>query len=222
MRDSILPQAQTQLDELANQMSQALSNQTTNGTAVTVGSQSGFSVDVGSVSPGNSVQLTYTDGTNTQHTITVVSLGPGGSLPPQDTPSNPNNQVIGINFSGGMASVVSQLNAALGANLQFSNPSGTLLQVINKNGSSNVVNSLSATSTVTSLTSGSPQLPLFTDGNGTSRSPARSTRAARKRRASPDASKSIPRWSRRRRVSSPTPPIPPAATRRGRISCSIK
>ena len=65
-----------------------------------------------------------------------------------------------------MASVVSQLNAALGANLQFSNPSGTLLQVINKNGSSNVVNSLSATSTVTSLTSGSPQLPLFTDGNG--------------------------------------------------------
>ena len=166
MRDSILPQAQTQLDELANQMSQALSNQTSNGTAVTVGSQSGFNVDVGSVSPGNSAQLTYTDGTNTQHTITVVSLGPGGSLPPQDTPSNPNNQVIGIDFSGGMASVVSQLNAALGANLQFSNPSGTLLQVINKNGSSNVVNSLSATSTVTSLTSGSPQLPLFTDGNG--------------------------------------------------------
>ncbi len=29
MRDTILPQAQTQLDEFANQMSQALSNQTT-------------------------------------------------------------------------------------------------------------------------------------------------------------------------------------------------
>ena len=166
MRDSVLPQAQTQLDELANQMSQALSNQTTNGTAVTVGAQSGFNVDVGSVLPGNSVQLTYTDGTNTQHTITIVSLGTGGTLPPQDTPANPNNQVVGIDFSGGMASVVSQLNAALGANLQFSNPSGTVLQVINKNGSSNVVNSLSATSTATSLTSGSPQLPLFTDGNG--------------------------------------------------------
>ncbi len=166
MRDSILPQAQTQLDELANQMSQALSNQTTNGTAVTVGAQSGFNVDVGSVLPGNSVQLTYTDGTNTQHTITVVSLGAGGTVPPQDTPANPNNQVIGIDFSGGMASVVSQLNAALGANLQFSNPSGTLLQAINKNGSSNVVNALSATTTATSLTGGSAQLPLFTDGNG--------------------------------------------------------
>ena len=61
-----------------------------------------------------------------------------------------------------MSSVVSQLNAALGTNLQFSNPSGTVLQVLN-NGAGNVVNSLSATSTVTSLQSGSPQLPLFTD-----------------------------------------------------------
>ena len=158
MRDTILPQAQTQLDELANQMSQALSNQTTNGTAVTAGSQSGFSVDVGSVLPGNSLQLTYTDSSNVQHTVTIVSLGPGGTLPAQDTPSNPNDQVIGVDFSGGMASVVSQLNGALGSNLQFSNPSGTVLQVVNKNGSSNVVNSLSATSTVTSLTSGSAQL----------------------------------------------------------------
>ena len=61
-----------------------------------------------------------------------------------------------------MGSVVSQLNAALGTNLQFSNPSGTVLQVLN-NGAGNVVNSLSATSTVDSLQSGNPQLPLFTD-----------------------------------------------------------
>ncbi len=71
--------------------------------------------------------------------------------------------MIGVNFSAGMSAVVSQLNAALGTNLQFSNPSGTVLQVLN-NGSGNGVNSLSATSTVTSLTSGSAQLPLFTDG----------------------------------------------------------
>jgi flagellar hook-associated protein 1 FlgK len=62
-----------------------------------------------------------------------------------------------------MSSVASQLNSALGANLQFSNPSGTVLQVLN-NGSGNVINSLSATSTVTSLTSGNAQLPLFLDG----------------------------------------------------------
>jgi flagellar hook-associated protein 1 len=163
MRDTILPQAQTQLDEFANQMSQALSNQTTTGTVYTSGSQSGYSVNVGSVLPGNTVQLTYTDSGNVQHTITIVSLGAGGTLPAQDASSNPNDQTIGIDFSGGVGSVVSQLNAALGSNLQFSN-TGSVLQVVNNNGSGNVVNSLSATSTLTSLTSGSAQLPLFTDG----------------------------------------------------------
>lgn len=163
MRDTILPQAQDQLDEFANQMSQALSNQTTSGTAVTSGAQSGYGVDVGSVLPGNTVTLTYTDSGNVQHTITIESLGAGGSLPLQASPPGSNNQLIGIDFSGGMSSAVSQLNAALGTNLQFSNPSGTVLQVLN-NGAGNVVNSLSATATVTSLTSGSSQLPLFTDG----------------------------------------------------------
>ena len=163
MRDTILPQAQEQLDEFANQMSQALSNQTTAGTAVTSGAQSGFSVDVGSLSPGNSVQLTYTDASNNQHAVTIVALGTGGTLPLQ---SSGNNQVVGVNFSGGMSSVISQLNAALGTNLQFANPSGTVLQVLNSAGSGNTIASMSATSTVTSPTSGSAQLPFFTDGNG--------------------------------------------------------
>jgi flagellar hook-associated protein 1 FlgK len=164
MRDTILPQAQNQLDELANQMSQALSNQTTAGTAVVSGSQTGFSVDVGSLSAGNSVQLTYTDAGSVQHTITLVALGAGGSLPLQTSPSNPNNQIIGGNFAGGMAAVVTQLNAAFGTNLQFSNPSGTVLQAVNASSTTNVVNALSTTSTVTSLASGSAQLPLFLDG----------------------------------------------------------
>ena len=68
MRDSILPQAQNQLDELANQMSQALSNQTTSGTPAGAGPQTGFSVGVGGVLPGNSVQLTYTDPGNAPST----------------------------------------------------------------------------------------------------------------------------------------------------------
>jgi len=163
MRDIILPQAQAQLDEMANQMSQALSNQTTSGTAAGSGSQTGYSLGIGGVLAGNSLQLTYTDSGNTPHTITIVALGPGGSLALQTAPSNPNNQIIGVNFSGGINSVVSQLNTAFGANLQFSNALGAL-QVVNAAASGNVVDSLSATTTATSLTSGSTQLPLFTDG----------------------------------------------------------
>ena len=164
MRDTILPQAQAQLDDFANQMSQAISNQTVNGTAATSGGLNGFNVDVGSMLPGNTAQFTYADSGNVQHTITVVDTPPGTSLPQQASASNPNNTTIGIDFSTGISSVVSQLNLAFGSNLQFSNPSGTLLQVVNANGSGNVVNSLSATSTVTSLTSGSPSVQLFVDG----------------------------------------------------------
>jgi flagellar hook-associated protein 1 len=162
MRDTILPQAQSQLDELANQMSQSLSNQTTSGGTYTSGAQSGFSVDVGGVLPGNSLQITYTDSGAVQHTVTVVALGQGGTLPQQSASANPNNPTIGIDFSGGVNAVVTQLNAALGTNLQFSN-SGTVLQVVNR-GSGNAVNSLSATTTATSFTGGSAQLPMFLDG----------------------------------------------------------
>ncbi len=164
MRDGILPQAQNQLDELANQMSQALSNKTTAGTAVTSGSQAGFNVDVGALLPGNSVQLSYTDSGSVTHNVTIVSLGQGGILPLQTSPPNSNNQIIGIDFSGGLGSVVSQLNTAFAGKLQFANPSGTLLQALNANASGNTVNLLSATATSTSLTGGSAPLPLFTDG----------------------------------------------------------
>jgi flagellar hook-associated protein 1 FlgK len=163
MRDSTLPQAQTQLDEFANQMAQALSNVTTSGTAVTVGTQSGFKVAIGSVLPGNSVQVTYTDATNTAHTVSIVSLAAGGSLPLQNSAANPANQTIGIDFSGGINSVVSQLNAAFGSALQFANAGG-MLQVLNA-GASTTVNALSATATATTLVNGNAQVPLFTDGS---------------------------------------------------------
>jgi flagellar hook-associated protein 1 FlgK len=84
---------------------------------------------------------------------------------PNTATVNPNDQVVGVNFSGGMASVVAQLNAALGSSLQFSNPSGTMLQVVNSAFGATVVNSASATTTATALATGSVQLPFFTDGS---------------------------------------------------------
>jgi flagellar hook-associated protein 1 FlgK len=63
--------------------------------------------------------------------------------------------------------VVNQLNLALGgAGLQFSNPAGTTLQVLNTLAATATVNSFSTTKTMTSLTSGNPQLPLFVDTIG--------------------------------------------------------
>jgi flagellar hook-associated protein 1 FlgK len=65
-----------------------------------------------------------------------------------------------------MASVIAQISSALGTTgLKFSNPSGNTLRVLDDGAGGQVdVNSLSATSTVTSLTSGGAEVPLFLDG----------------------------------------------------------
>jgi flagellar hook-associated protein 1 FlgK len=57
------------------------------------------------------------------------------------------------------------LNTALGptAHIQFSNPSGSVLRAVSDGSGASTVNAAAAISTVTSLTSGDPQLPLFTD-----------------------------------------------------------
>jgi flagellar hook-associated protein 1 FlgK len=169
LRDKTLVQAQAQVDQLAASMSSALSDKTTVGTPTpaSLAPQAGFDLNLSNMLPGNSINLTYTDtATNTQHNVTIVRVDDPNALPLSNTGGNPNNQVIGVNFTGGLSSVVSQLNSALGsANLQFSNPSGSTLRVVDNGTGLIKLNSASVTATVSSLTSGSAQLPLFTDGN---------------------------------------------------------
>src|SRR5580692_7401021 len=168
LRDTTLVQAQNQVDQLAATMSSALSDTTTAGTAVTSGAQAGFTLDLANLQPGNTINLTYTNtATGTQQQVQIVAVGSSSVLPlPTPSSTSPGTAVIGVNVSGGMASIVSQLNAALGgANLQFSNPSGSTLQVLNGTGTGSAVSAASATTTTSSLTSGNAALPLFTDGN---------------------------------------------------------
>jgi flagellar hook-associated protein 1 FlgK len=165
LRDKTLVQAQAQVDQLAAALSSSLSDITKPGTGVT-GPPAGFDLDLSAVQPGNSVNLTYTDtATNTKHQVTIVRVDDPAALPLQNTATaDPNDQVIGVNFSGGMASIVAQLNTALGgAHLVFSNPSGSTLRAVDDNTSAAVVNAASTTATASSLANGNAQLPLFTD-----------------------------------------------------------
>jgi flagellar hook-associated protein 1 FlgK len=171
MRDDILPQAQRQLDEIASSLSLSLSNRTVPGTTAVSGAQSGFDVDVSALKTGNSISLTYTDNTtSTQHKVTIVRVDDPSTLPLKNSlTADPNDQVIGIDFSGGLSSVATQLNTALGsANLSFS-ASGSLLRVLD-DGAPNLsdVNSFSASVTTDTLNSGDPTLPLFVDGSNNS------------------------------------------------------
>jgi flagellar hook-associated protein 1 len=168
MRDRILPEAQRQLDEIAAALASALSDRTTDGTAVTIGAQQGFDLDVGGLLPGNRIEISYTDNTTaTQHKVTIVRVDDPAALPLAGTATpDPNDTVVGVDFSGGMASVVAQLNAALGAtSLQFSNPAGSTLRVLDDGGPNLVdVDAASTSATMTTLTGGSAELPFFLDG----------------------------------------------------------
>src|SRR5882724_7108208 len=167
LRDSTLVQAQTQIDQLAATLASSLSDITTAGTAVTSGSKSGFDLDLSNVQPGNSINLTYTDtATNTPHQITIVRVDDPTALPLPNTAASPNDKVIGVNFQGGMASIVAQITAAVGnTNLQFSNPAASTLRVLDNGAAAVSVNAASTTVTTQGLANGSRQLPMFSDGS---------------------------------------------------------
>ncbi|MGA9335402.1 MAG: flagellar hook-associated protein FlgK, partial [Rudaea sp.] len=167
LRDQDLVQAQSQLDAIAAGMASALSDATTAGTAASSGSQNGFDIDVGSLLAGNKITVNYTDtATSTAHTFSFVRVDDPSALPlSNNATTDPNDTVVGIDFSGGMSSVVSQINTALGsAGVAASNPSGTTLEILDDGLGNAVVNSVSSTATVTSLSGGSSELPFFTDG----------------------------------------------------------
>jgi flagellar hook-associated protein 1 len=166
LRDNVLVTAQTQLDQLAATMASSLSDQTTAGTVypASPATPTGFSLDTTGLLNGNSINISYTDvASGTQKSVTIVRVDNATVLPlPATTTANPNDTVVGINFSSA-TSVVAQLNAALGtSNLVFSGTAPNL--IVEKNGPFSTVDSASITKTVTSLQGGSGEVPLFTDG----------------------------------------------------------
>ena len=173
LRDKTLVQAQAQVDQFAASMASALSDKTTDGAAApaTVAPQAGYDLDLSGLQSGNVIHITYKDNTtNTTHNLSIVRVDDPSVLPLSNTATlDPNDEVLGIDFSAGMGSVVTQLNAALGptASLQFSNPSGSTLRVLDDGAPNRSdVTAASVTTTISSLTGGNVQLPLFTDNGG--------------------------------------------------------
>ena len=103
MRDTILPQAQSQLDQIAASVSSATSDYQTAGTPAVSGGQAGYSIDVGNLSSGNTVTVNYT-ANGVPKTLTVEQVSDPSSLP---LPSpDPNSPVVGVDFSGNMPAAV--------------------------------------------------------------------------------------------------------------------
>jgi flagellar hook-associated protein 1 FlgK len=163
MRDKTLPQLQTQLDAMASAMAAALSNE--NVPAQAGGGLGEFNLDTTGLLQGNTISLTYTDAQNKVHNLTLVRADDRSTWPLSNTSTpNPNDEVLGVDFSGGMSGVISQLNARFGGKLTFSNPSGNILRVQDAPSSGYHSSAMSMTRTASSLTGSGSALPFFTDG----------------------------------------------------------
>lgn len=169
MRDKVLPQAQSQLDELASQLALSMSQENVDGTAATSGAATGFSIDSSALLSGNSINLTYTDTPGgTEHKVTIVKVTDSSVLPlSNNATANPNDTVVGINFNQPMAGIVADIQAALPASVSVSNPSGNVISFLDDGAAgASDVNAVSATVTSTGLADSGTGLPLFVDGNG--------------------------------------------------------
>src|SRR5579859_1529934 len=161
LRDQTLVQAQTQVDQMAATLSSSLSDVTTAGTAIT-GPPAGFSVSTSNMLPGNTINRSEEHTSELQHQVSIVNVTDPAALPLQNG-ANANPLLVGVDLTQPMATIVAQLNTALGANgLSFSG-SGSTLNVVGS--SAATVNAASSTITSQTVASGIPQFALFTDGN---------------------------------------------------------
>ncbi len=161
LRDKTLPQAQTQLDELASSLAQALGSNVTS-VSPTAG---GVDLTTQGALPGDRLSVTYSDGGATR-SVTIVNVGDASKLPLADgLTADPNDTVIGIDFSSPTAAA--DLNAALaakGIGLGAAASADGFRFTSNAPGLS--ISAGSSRITATSLSGGGLALPVFVDGAG--------------------------------------------------------
>src|SRR5262249_19621160 len=128
--------------------------------------QLGFDIDTAGLVAGNTIHLTYTDTlTGAVHNVSIVRVDDPSALPLDGTATaDPNDAVIGVDFSRGLGAVASALNARFNGKVTVSAPGGTTLRFLDDgNANNSSVNALSATRTLTSFTGGGGELPFFND-----------------------------------------------------------
>ncbi len=165
-------QAQNQLDEFAANMASALSDRENDGVAATVGLATGFDVDIGTpaLQNGNQITLDYTNSTTGfqgRYTFIMASNAATATAINGAGLSATDNQVFGIDASGGPAAIAAQIGAILGAGFTVSNPVGSTLRIVDDGaGNTRDVNRLTARASATSAlpSAGGPaELPFFVD-----------------------------------------------------------
>lgn len=165
LRDTLLPQAQRQLDELAAGLSRALSDREAPVAPATSGGSSGFDIDLTGLQAGNEIVLDYADASGAPRRIVLVpTLGGAGAIDP-DATVHPGATVRAIDISGGPATLAARIGAALGAGFSVTagpgSPAGVRILDDGSPGSPDLLG-VRAGITQTGLTGGL-ELPVFVD-----------------------------------------------------------
>jgi flagellar hook-associated protein 1 len=169
LRDKTLVDAQGQLDEIAANLSSAMSDRSPTATAYpNSAAQTGLTIDAAGLQRGNVVSVNVTSGTTTK-TYSFVMVNGSATLPANSTP-DPNDTEIAVDVSGGVSGLAAAIQSALGAGYGVTTsaaPSGgnTNLNVFSTG--ADKVNSLGGRITSTATRNNVPptaELPLFVDG----------------------------------------------------------
>lgn len=166
LRDEILIEAQKQLDTIAAEISLAFSNVNVDSSAVTVGLDNGFDLDVSALQAGNTITLEYTDNVGTAQSVTLVAVSDPTLLPLDNSATaDANDTVFGIDISSGLpATYITNITAALaGTGLQVSNNGSDELRVLGDVTGPTSVESLTGNVTVTANSDQGLGLAIFVD-----------------------------------------------------------
>src|SRR3569623_800131 len=161
LRDKSLVAAQSQLDQVAGALAQAMNTITTSGTVASSGSQNGYSIDLASLRDGNDITIGVSSG-GVKQTIKVVRVDDTTKLPLSYLDAS-GAKVIGADFSSNAAGLVTAVRQALGAGYSVS-ATGSTLQVLDDGAAGTTdVTDMTSHATATSLQNGGLALNLFVD-----------------------------------------------------------
>jgi len=161
LRDKTLVAAQSQLDQVAASLAQSMNTVTTQGTAASSGTQNGYSIDIASIRDGNDFTINASSGSVDQ-TIKVVRVDDATKLPLSYMDAN-GTKVIGADFSGGAAGLVTAVRQALGSGYSVSASGSTLTVLDDGSAGTTDVTGMTSHATVTALQNNGLALNLFVD-----------------------------------------------------------
>jgi flagellar hook-associated protein 1 FlgK len=161
LRDKALPQAQTQLDELAANLAQALGTKTVPGASVA----GGVALSTAGAARGDRLTVAYETG-GVSRSLTIVNVGDSSRLPlPDSLTADPNDRVIGIDFTSPTAAA--DLDAALAAAGIAIDATGSGSGFALTSGAAGLtVTGGSSRITATALSGDGLALPVFVDQSG--------------------------------------------------------